>query len=187
MSRVRNPPPGYPAAYETYVTLDDGVRVWVRPILPSDRPELARAIRTADPADLRNRFMGGAPPTSRAALERLTNLDYRDRFALVARSGGRGIAVARYSRLPEPDGDGAATAEIAVAIDPQWRNRGLATALIQLLAQRALDCGIAAFTAEFLSRNQDVVELANRVRVAIVVANTEASLHARLDGSVSPA
>jgi GNAT superfamily N-acetyltransferase len=181
MSRVRNPPPGYPAAFETYVSLDDGRRVWVRPILPTDRPELARAIRHADPADLRNRFMGGAPPTSRAALERLTVLDYRDRFALVARSAGRGVAVARYARLAELDDDGAATAELAIAIAPPWRHLGLATGLIQLLAQRALGCGIASFTAEFLSRNQQVVELANRARVAIVVANSESSLHARLE------
>jgi GNAT superfamily N-acetyltransferase len=186
MSRVRNPPPGYPAAYETYLSLDDGARVWVRPILPSDRPELARAIRSADPADLRNRFMGGAPPTSRAALVRLTVLDYRDRFALVARAGGRGIAVARYSRLEEPDEDGAVTAELAVAISASWRHLGLATGLIHLLAQRALECGIASFTAEFLSRNQQVVELANRARVAIVVANSESSLHARLDPTAPP-
>ena len=33
----------------------------IRPILPSDAPELADAIKTADPDTLRSRFLGGAP------------------------------------------------------------------------------------------------------------------------------
>ena len=41
-------PPGYPAHYEQEVVLSDGRQVLARPIRPSDAPELAEAIRTAD-------------------------------------------------------------------------------------------------------------------------------------------
>jgi len=37
-------PPGYPAGYEQDAVLGDGRRVVIRPILPSDAPELAGAI-----------------------------------------------------------------------------------------------------------------------------------------------
>ena len=54
-------PPGYPSRYESVVRLADGRRVQVRPILPSDAPELAEAIRTADAETLHARFLGGPP------------------------------------------------------------------------------------------------------------------------------
>jgi hypothetical protein len=41
-------PPGYPKEYQREEVLHDGRRVFIRPILPSDAPELADAIRTAD-------------------------------------------------------------------------------------------------------------------------------------------
>src|SRR5664279_4830219 len=95
-------PPGYPSTYESVMRLADGRRVQVRPILPSDAPELAEAIRTADAETLHARFMGGPPRLTPAVMDGLTRLDYVNRFALVARSrgrclgGGRGVAIARY-------------------------------------------------------------------------------------------
>ena len=135
-------PPGYPAQYEQKVRLGDGRRVLIRPILPSDAPELAGAIRTADPDTLRRRFVGGPPRLSAALLEHLTVVDYVHRFALVAIDPvtGRGVAIARY----EPAGPG--TAEIAVAVTPAWRCAGLATVLILLLAKAAAERGIHTFT-----------------------------------------
>lgn len=128
-------PPGYPAQYEQEVVLGDGRSVLIRPIRPSDAPELAEAIRTADPDTLRRRFVGGPPRLSAALLEHLTVVDYVHRFALVAVNPltGRGVAIARY----EPAGPG--TAEIAVAVSPAWRCAGLATVL---LAKAAAERGI---------------------------------------------
>ncbi len=54
-------PRGYPAQYRRELVLRDGRRVLIRPILPSDAPELADAIKTADPDTLRRRFLGGPP------------------------------------------------------------------------------------------------------------------------------
>ena len=87
----------YPSTYESVITLADGRRVEIRPILPSDTPELAEAIRTADTETLRARFLGGPPPLTDATLDRLTRVDYCSRFALAAFSQGRGVAIARSS------------------------------------------------------------------------------------------
>src|SRR4051812_5651535 len=96
-------PPGYPKAYVGELRLADGRRVQVRPILPTDAPELADAIRHADADTLRSRFLGAAPPMSDALLKGLTELDYVHRFALVALAGGRGVAVARYIAIASVD------------------------------------------------------------------------------------
>lgn len=173
-------PEAYPAAYVTTRRLTDGRRVRIRPILPSDAAELAEAIRTADAATLRSRFLGAPPTVNRRLLESLTQLDYTTRFALVARARGRGVAVARYIALP-PDPDNKVAAEVAVAVDPAWRRAGLATVLVQMLAQRALECGIDGFTAIFLSQNRPVAELARDAHARVFVADGTSRLEVALD------
>jgi GNAT superfamily N-acetyltransferase len=149
-------PPGYPHAYERDVRLRDGRRVFVRPIIPSDAEALAEAFRTADVDTLRRRFLGAPPPLTPDRLRRLTTVDYGLRFALVAGGeAGRGIGLARY----ETEGDG--RAEAAVVVDPGWRRVGLASAMIELLAQAAVERGIDTFTATYLAENRPVTALVN--------------------------
>ena len=148
-------PPGYPRECEQEVTLRDGRHVLIRPILPSDAPELAEAIKTADPDTLRRRFLGGPPPVTPALLAHLTVVDYVRRFALVAIDAvtGRGVALARY----EPAGEG--VAEIAVVVRPGWRRAGLGTVLIRCLAKAAAERGIHTFSASYLAENAPVAAL----------------------------
>jgi GNAT superfamily N-acetyltransferase len=175
-------PVGYPRSYETSLQLADGRRVSVRPMLPSDAPELAEAIRTADPETLRTRFLGGPPPLTDAVLDRLTRLDYAHRFALVARDRtGRGVAVARYMAIPESAG----VAEVAVVVHPAWRGVGLATKLIKMLARRALECGITQFTATFLAENRPVTELAHESHARVAIRRGVADLQVRLTAGTS--
>ncbi|HEY5183986.1 MAG TPA: GNAT family N-acetyltransferase [Actinomycetes bacterium] len=172
-------PPDYPSSYESVVRLTDGRRVEIRPILPSDAPELAEAIRTADAETLHARFLGGAPRITTAVLERLTRIDYVSHFALVARNRGRGVAVARYA-VPPTSEDGSLVADVAVAVRPEWRRVGLATALIKELARRAQECGITDFTALFLAENRPVTELAHEGHARVVIAEGIAQLHGKL-------
>lgn len=170
--------PGYPSSYESVVGLADGRRVEIRPILPSDTPKLVEAIRTADAQTLHSRFLGGPPRLTDTVLDGLTQVDYLSRFALVARSRGRGVAVARYALQPSPGVP--AVAEVAVAVAPQWRRVGLGSALVQLLAHRAQECGITDFTAMFLAENRPVTELAHDGHARVVIAQGVAQLYATL-------
>ncbi len=148
-------PPGYPREYEREVRLRDGRTVEVRPIIPADAARLAEAIRTADPETLRRRFLGSPPPITPALLARLSTVDYRRRFALVAADPrtGQGVGIARYEPV-EPG-----VAEVAVAVDPAWRRVGLATGLIEMLARAALDRGVQTFSAYYLATNRPVAAL----------------------------
>ena len=148
-------PPGYPQEYQQEVALRDGRRVLIRPILPSDAPELAEAINTADRDTLRSRFLGGPPRVTPKLLAHLTVVDYVQRFVLVAidMATGRGVAIARY----EPAGEG--VADVAVVVRPEWRRLGLATVLVLLLAKAAAECGIHTFSASYLAENRPVAAL----------------------------
>ena len=167
-------PEGYPRAFERVVTLRDGRRVDIAPIVPSDAPELVTAIHDADAETLRARFLGGPPPLTHELLDELTRVDYVTRFALVARHRGTGIAIARYIA------DGAGTAEIAVVVAPEWRRLGLATALVQMLAERAAECGVTTFTATYYAGNRPVAELASEGSARVVIADGIAEMAAHL-------
>ena len=155
----RDVPPGYPRDYERRLRLADGRHARIRPVVPDDAQILAAAIRTADADTLHRRFLGGAPRVTPALLAHLTTLDYTQRFALGAADEvtGRGVAIARYEPLRE------GVAEVAIAVDPAWRRVGLATALLETLAEAALDRGIHTFCATFLAENQPVTALVRLV------------------------
>ena len=175
-------PSAYPSSYETVITLADGRQVQIRPILPSDAPELTEAIRTADAETLRTRFLGGPPPLTDATLDTLTRVDYCSRFALAAFSQGLGIAIARYA-TPALSGNGAVGADVAVAVAPEWRRVGLARALLDRLARRAQECGITEFSALFSAGNCPVTRLAHEGSARVVIAEGVARLDASLASS----
>jgi GNAT superfamily N-acetyltransferase len=171
-------PPGYPEQFERRIELAGGRKVFVRPIVPADRVQLAAAIRTADSETLHRRFMGAAPKVTVKLLNSLTSIDYSSRFALVALADdGEGVAVARYiaDALHE-------SAEVAVVVAPKWRHLGLATVLVRMLAERAETAGIARFTAYFIPSNRPVAELANQAHARVSVAQGAAELTAQLAG-----
>lgn len=147
-------PPGYPSGYDLTLVLRDGRAVQVRPVLPSDAGELAAAIAQADPETLHSRFLGGRPPRTEEEVRHLVELDYVGRFAVAAfDENDHGVGIARYER------DGLDVAEVAVAIDPSWRQVGLATRLLELLGARAQECGIDRFRVSFFADNVDVLDL----------------------------
>jgi RimJ/RimL family protein N-acetyltransferase len=178
--RSGEPPEDYPVAFERRLRLQDGRNVWVRPILPTDAPELAEAIRTADAVTLRRRFLGSPPRLTPKLLRWLTTVDYVRRFALVGLDPvtGRGIAIARFEPLPEEEG----VVEVAVAVDPAWRRVGLATRLVELLAEAALARGFHSFGASYLAQNRPVsAMLAHAGGAKLLISHGVAELAVELD------
>ena len=80
----------------------------------------------------------------------LTDVDHCDHEALGAAdpATGEGVGIARYIREP-----GADSAEIAVTVDDDWQGRGVGTALLVRLADRARAAGIRRFTGLILAEN----------------------------------
>jgi GNAT superfamily N-acetyltransferase len=127
--------------------------------VPADAAQIERAFDAADAKTLHSRFLGAPPHVGSRLLTYLTGVDYVRRFALVAGEPetGRGVGVARY----ESCGDTAA--EVAVVVDPAWRRVGLATAMVELLAEAAIDRGIDTFVATYIAANRPVTALLDLV------------------------
>jgi len=170
-------PAGYPTELEVDVSLGDGRHVHVRPILPSDAPKLAAAIAGADAETLRLRFLGWQPILDDATLRHLVEVDYDRRLALVALdSVGGGVGVARYEGRPDED-----VAEIAVAVDPDWRRRGLGFRLLSMLGAAAASRGIRQLVAFYFDGNRDVEGLVRSSGLPYRSLVSRGIVEARLD------
>jgi GNAT superfamily N-acetyltransferase len=71
--------------------------------------------------------------------------------------GVRGLATPRYEGTAYVD-----LAEVAVVVDPAWRQIGLASALLRMLADAALKRGITRFSATSYADNIDVQDILAR-------------------------
>jgi RimJ/RimL family protein N-acetyltransferase len=135
--------------------------VLVRAIRPDDAPGLAEAFEQLSETSRYRRFFMVKPRLSEQGLAFFTDVDHHDHEALVAVAPGSGqlVGVARFIRNPaEPD-----QAEAALTVIDSWQQRGLGTALLRELAQRAAEEGIRHFTAEILAENRPMLMLARRL------------------------
>jgi RimJ/RimL family protein N-acetyltransferase len=160
------------------ITLRSGHRVLLRVLRPDDGPGLAEAYEQLSETSRYRRFFTAKPHLSEQSLAFLTDVDHHNHEALVAVAPGSGqlVGVARFIRNPrEPD-----QAEVAVTVIDSWQRRGLGTALLRELAQRAAEEGIRHFTAEILAENRPMLTLAHRLGLAETTGHGS-TVSARID------
>lgn len=135
--------------------LADGLRVVIRPLLPSDRAALAAGFESLSPRSRWLRFFSPSVRLSEAQLDYLANVDYQNHFALGAfaldEPDQPGVGVARFIRLAERP----AAAEAAVTVIDSHQGRGVGTLLLAELASAALERGIDTFVASVLTENAE--------------------------------
>jgi acyl-CoA synthetase (NDP forming)/RimJ/RimL family protein N-acetyltransferase len=156
------------------VILRDGSALRLR----SPRPEDEDAIRA---------FFEGLSFESRylrfhgAGRSDLISRDYADadgdaRVPLLAHLGDRVVAVAGYDRLNEPD-----AAEVAFAVAEDQQGRGLATSMLQQLAEVAASRGITRFDAEVMGENRPMLHVFGNAGFGVRRGSTGGIVHLALD------
>jgi RimJ/RimL family protein N-acetyltransferase len=143
------------------VELRDGTRVPVRPMTSDDKGMLQEAFAHLSPQSRYMRFLGAKKRLSVEELEQLTEVDHHDSEALWALdpSTGEGIAVARYFR----ERGCSDAAEAAITVADAWQGRGLGSAMLRRLVERAREEGIERFTATLFTDNRDMLHLFERI------------------------
>jgi len=138
------------------LTLLDGTTVFVRPIVPGDKPLLAEGLRQLSVETAMKRFLSPKTRFSAAELRYLTEVDHHDHIALVAvnaHAPHQLIGVARCVRVSED------TADMAVVIGDPWQGLGLGRRLVRLLADAAAAEGIERFAGTMLADNRPALKL----------------------------
>ena len=126
-----------PSLLARHLVLKDGRSVRVRPIEAGDRDRLERFHEQLSDRSVYRRFFYLHRHLSTADLDRFTQVDGAERLALVALDGDAVVAVGRYDRLVP-----GACAEVAFVVADAWQGRGIASALLALLAAAARTSGL---------------------------------------------
>ncbi len=144
------------------VTLNSGRQVAIRPIAPGDGPALSAAYERLSDETKYRRFMAVKPHLSGTDLRYLTDIDGARHVALVAVEVDRPdriLGVARFVRLP----DDPQTAEFAIVVGDPYQGDGMGSALMQRLAEAAVNCGVKRLLGTMLAENTAAHKLTRRL------------------------
>ena len=153
---VRVFPAGYPSELESEAISPGQFRIRVRPIRPQDASALVRFHIHLSDRSCYLRFFSFHPHLLPKEIERFTQVDYRDRLALVAEHDGQIVAVARYDRLQEPS-----EAEVAFVVADECQHHGIGSLLLDELAAAARERGVTTFLADTLEENRTMLGVFN--------------------------
>lgn len=155
----------YPVGLIHPLTLADGRRVLVRPVLPQDSDGEQAFVKGLSPASRYRRFHVGMRELPQSTLLQLTRIDHRSHVALVAhpefdigeeQDDPAIVADARYVRIDEQ------SAEFAVAVDDRWQRQGLGSRLLRMLARHAAKNGLSTLYGDVLTDNLPMITMLRR-------------------------
>jgi acyl-CoA synthetase (NDP forming)/RimJ/RimL family protein N-acetyltransferase len=156
------------------VILRDGSALRLR----SPRPEDEEAIRAFfDGLSFESRYLRfhGAGRSDLISRD-YAHADGDARVPLLAHVGDRVVAVAGYDRLNEPD-----AAEVAFAVAEDQQGRGLATRMLEQLAEVAASRGITRFDAEVMGENRPMLHVFANAGFGVRRGSTGGIVHLALD------
>jgi GNAT superfamily N-acetyltransferase len=174
----------YPVHLIDMITLPDGSRITIRPMLPQDVELQLRFFRSLSDEGRYRRFMTRFLELPKALIERFANIDYSSHIALLAEvfEDGKEIMIgeARYVI----DQNDPATCEFAIAVSDEWRAHGIARALLDRLEHEAAASGVTRMIADTLLSNQPMLGFAWRAGYTVTTNTDDPSL-ARLEKRLS--
>jgi RimJ/RimL family protein N-acetyltransferase len=118
-----------------HVALGTDTEILIRPVEPADAPLLRDMFEQLSALSRLRRFLTPVEHLTRHQLEYLSDVDHRSHEALVALDArtGEAVGVARYLR----DERDRRAADVGVVVIDRWQGRGVGTALLRRLAERA--------------------------------------------------
>jgi len=127
----------YPQQLETMLRTLEGRAFAARPIRPEDEPALRRFADEVDAADLWHAAFAPLKERTHETAARLSQIDYDREMTMVAWEGERMAGLARSTADPDFE-----SAECAVIIRSDLREKGLATKLLGMLIEAIAAQGI---------------------------------------------
>lgn len=165
----------YPLGLIQPLTLADGRRLVVRPVLPQDDAAEQAFVMALSAASRYRRFHVGLRALPPSTLAQLTHVDHQSHVALVAQLEGDDdepviVADARYVKLGDD------RAEFAIAVADAWQGQGLGRRLLCMLARYAARRGIHTLHGDVLADNAPMIAMLRRLGGELVVRADEPGL-----------
>ncbi len=165
-----------PQEFRTTVLLRDGTQVVLRPIHPTDEPNLRDMFYTLSEETKYYRFMKHIQRIPLQQIQDFVFVNHRSDIAIVATVpapyGEEIVAIGRYYLNQKTN-----MAEVAFTVQDAWQKRGIGTALFQHLATIAKRYGIRGFTAEVLRANRPMQKVFTRSPFKVTSEPMEDVIH----------
>ena len=170
----------HPRQCEADVVLRDGSTIHVRPVRADDEAGIRAFLSEVSSESIGFRFFGAADLNWVTAWS--LDVDYVDRFALVAETGepARIVAHAAYVRI------NAERAEVAFLVADAWQGRGISTIALAHLATIAAGNGITTFVAEVLPANHRMIEVFRQSGFPVKTRSSRDAIEIEFPTSLSP-
>lgn len=148
----------YPTHLIDTITLREGQRATLRPVLPQDAPLEQRFVANLSHSSRFNRFHGNLNGLSESFVEHITCIDYVHQmgFVITTQENDREIVIADACYVLSDDGD---TAEFALAVSDGWQGQGLGSQLVDALCAAARRVGARWLYGEVLADNACMLAL----------------------------
>lgn len=148
----------YPTSYEYWLTLSNGEKIFVRPILPSDKNLVIEFFDRLSPESVYHRFLQQLKSLPKDILYRFTHVNYPSEFALVGLTKEEGkdaiVAIARYAYITRHE-----NTEFAVTVRDDWQHQGIGTALLKKVFDVAKENGITHFIGRTYPDNKFIMKI----------------------------
>lgn len=140
--------------------LADGAPIVIRPVSADDRDELQVAFAHLGAISRFRRYRRPVEHLTARQLSELCDVDHDTHEGLIALiADGECVGAARFVRAP----DDPAQAEFTCTVADAWQRRGVGTALVERLAERARALGVEHFVAVMLAGNEPARRLVHHV------------------------
>ncbi|WP_199101956.1 bifunctional acetate--CoA ligase family protein/GNAT family N-acetyltransferase [Aquitalea sp. ASV11] len=152
----------YPTHMVRSATLNDGMKVTIRPVRPEDAEMQQEFVRMLSDESRYNRYMSSIKQLSQTMLVRFTQLDYDREMALAmtceTENGEEQQAVARF--ITDPDNEGC---EFALEVADKWQGKGIGYILMNALFDAAREQGLTVMRGEVLAGNKGMLKLMHKL------------------------
>ena len=165
----------YPSAEAADVVMADGTSIHFRPVRAEDLERLRRFLEGVSSDSMIHRFFGVASIdwVARWAVD----VDYRDRYAIVAELGAEREIVAHGAYIASSED----TAEAAFLVTDRQQGLGIATLMLMHLASVANRYGFEHFTAEVLPDNLQMIEVFRNCGLPCSIHNEQGVVKVELE------
>ena len=163
----------YPARMEETRTYD-GIEVTFRPAKSVDGRIIQEHFYAMDDEDVRTRFFSLRRSFYREDMEDMFQVDYIKNLSMVAVTGEIGfeevIGLGMYAL------DEGTVAEVAFSVSKEWQGKGIASVLLEKIAEAACENGITSLVAYMLATNKGMIKLFHKLPYKVETTLEEGTL-----------
>ncbi len=150
----------YPEKYESTLKLQNGKKIKIRPVKPTDERMIQELHYSLDKQDRYLRFFTPVKDFRHKKIQPMVNIDYSTDMILVGEYSEKGeekiVALGAFFKTVQPS-----IAELAFVVHSDWRGLGVTKFLLNYLVQIGRELNYRTFTGSILLENKPMLHIIN--------------------------